>query len=215
MILVTPAFTTLQPASRAEAVAALQRVEAAGRVCYKSEERTTEESYARFVRMLVQRGHWSVLEHASLTARLVTNRGVTHELVRHRVASFSQESTRYCNYGQEKFGHAISVVAPPELEDEALATWRTAMAAAEAAYLEFLRRGVAPEVARGVLPHDLKTELVITANLREWHHLFAVRCAPAAHPHARHLLRLGLAQVIPLFAPVFDDLRPLLDAPPA
>ncbi len=210
MIIVEPSFTILFPSTREQALDSLRRVELAGRVCYKSEDRATPDSYTRFIPMLMQRGHWSVIEHAVMTAHLVTNRGVTHELVRHRIASYSQESTRYCNYNHGKFGGEITVVAPSELEGEDLETWRNAIVAAETAYQELARRGVSPQIARGVLPNDLKAEIVVTANLREWHQMFSMRCAPNAHPHMRHVMRMGLAQAADWFAPVFDDLRALL-----
>jgi len=209
MIILEPAFTILNPPSPAEARAMLRRVEHAGRVCYKSEDRMSDDSYHRFILMLMQKNHWSVIEHATMTAHIVTNRGVTHELVRHRIASFSQESTRYCNYNKGKFGGEITVVAPRELGGAELEIWRASMAAAEQAYLALIQRGVSPQIARGVLPNDLKAEIVVTANLREWHHLFALRCAANAHPHIRQVMQIGLAQAIELFSPVFDDLREL------
>ena len=206
MIIVEPSFTILHPTSREQALEALRRVEFAGRICYKSEERRTPESYSRFIQMLIQRGHWSVIEHATMTAHIVTNRGVTHELVRHRLASFSQESTRYCNYQQGRFGGEITVVVPPELTSEQRALWEESIRTAESAYREMIQRGVSAQIARGVLPNDLKAEIVVTANVREWHHIFALRCASNAHPHMRQVMRLGLAQVVEWFAPVFDDL---------
>lgn len=209
MIIVEPSFTILHPTSKEEARAALRRVEFAGRICYKSQDRIADDSYIRFIQMLIQRGHWSVIEHATMTAHLVTSRGVTHELVRHRIASYSQESTRYCNYNQGRFGGEITVIAPPELSGEELARWQEGMRAAECAYLELIGRGASPQIARGVLPNDLKAEIVVTANLREWHHLFSMRTAPNAHPHIRHVMQLGLARAIEWFAPVFDDLAEL------
>jgi thymidylate synthase (FAD) len=206
MVIVEPSFTILHPTSKEQALEALRRVELAGRVCYKSEDRATSDSSSRFIQMLIQRGHWSVIEHASMTAHIVTNRGVTHELVRHRLASYSQESTRYCNYNQGRFGGEIALVIPPELSEEELVIWREGVRAAEWAYLELVRRGVSPQIARGVLPNDLKAEIVVTANLREWHHLFSLRCAPKAHPHMRQVMLQGLAQAIAWFPPVFDDL---------
>jgi thymidylate synthase (FAD) len=213
MIIVEPSFTILHPTSKEEARAALRRVEFAGRICYKSEGRITDDSYIRFIQMLMQRGHWSVIEHATMTAHLVTSRGVTHELVRHRIASYSQESTRYCNYNQGRFGGEITVIAPPELSGEELARWGEGIRAAECAYRELIGRGASPQIARGVLPNDLKAEIVVTANLREWHHLFSMRAAPNAHPHIRHVMQIGLAQAIGWFAPVFDDLLELCENP--
>ncbi len=211
MIIVEPTFKILYPQTKSEAVDALRRVELAGRVCYKSEDRANEDSYYRFIQMLMGRGHWSVIEHATMTAHLVTNRGVTHELVRHRVASFSQESTRYCNYNKGKFGGEITVVNPGELSGENLTAWRQGIEAVEKSYMQMIQAGVSPQIARGVLPNDLKAEIVVTANLREWHHIFTMRCASNAHPHIRHVMKLGLAQMIEWYSPVFDDLRHLCE----
>ncbi len=211
MIIVEPAFKILYPQTKSEALDALRRVELAGRVCYKSEDRANEDSYYRFIQMLMGRGHWSVIEHATMTAHLVTNRGVTHELVRHRVASFSQESTRYCNYNKGKFGGEITVVNPGELSGENLTAWRQGIEAVEKSYMQMIQAGVSPQIARGVLPNDLKAEIVVTANLREWHHIFTMRCASNAHPHIRHVMKLGLAQMIEWYSPVFDDLRHLCE----
>jgi thymidylate synthase (FAD) len=211
MILVEPQFTVLSPTSPAEARAALRRVEFAGRICYKSEDRMTDESYIRLIQMLIQKGHWSVLEHAGFTAHIVTNRGVTHELVRHRIASFSQESSRYINYSKGKFGGDLRFVRPPELAGDELDLWAAAMQKAEEAYCGLVARGVSPQIARGALPNDVKAEIVVTANLREWHHIFELRCAPPAHPHMRRVMQMGLAQVVDWFAPVFDDLKEMVD----
>jgi thymidylate synthase (FAD) len=211
MILVEPQFTVLSPNSQAEAQVALRRVEFAGRICYKSEAAITDSSYIRLIQMLIQKGHWSVIEHAGFTAHIVTNRGVTHELVRHRIIAASQESSRYVNYSKSKFGGELRFVRPPELTGEELDVWTAAMRKAEEAYLCLVARGVSPQIARGVLPTDVKAEIVVTANLREWHHIFSLRCAPPAHPHMRHVMQMGLAQVIEWFAPVFDDLKEMVD----
>lgn len=212
MILVEPQFNVLYPTSPEEARAALRRVEFAGRICYKSEDRITEDSYLRLIQMLIQKGHWSVLEHVGFTAHLVTNRGVTHELVRHRVGvAYSQESSRYINYNKGKFGGELRFIKPPELTEEELEFWTESMRKAEETYRCLVAKGVAPQIARGVLPNDTKTEIVVTANLREWHHIFSLRCAPPAHPHMRHIMQMGLAKVFDWFAPVFDDLAELVD----
>lgn len=210
MILVEPQFTIIDPTSPAQAQAALRRVEFAGRICYKSEDRITDDSYLRLIQMLIQKGHWSVLEHAGFSAHIVTNRGVTHELVRHRLIAASQESSRYINYNKGRFGGQLRFIRPPELGGEELELWTSAMQAAEDAYCALISRGVTPQIARGVLPNDVKAEIVVTANLREWHHIFSLRCAPPAHPHMRHVMQRGLAQAIAWFAPVYDDLKELV-----
>lgn len=161
---------------------AAQIIELAGRTCYKSEDRITDDSAATFVRMLIERGHEAVIEHACASFRIITDRGITHEIVRHRIASYAQESTRYCNYGKEKFGREIAVIQPPDLTPDAEAAWRASCESAEAAYFQMLDAGATPQMARAVLPTCLKTEIVMTANFREWRHYLTLRLAKAAHP---------------------------------
>jgi thymidylate synthase (FAD) len=186
----------------------LKNLELAGRTCYKSEERITMDSAKDFLARLLASGHHSVIEHACVTVKFVCDRGVTHELVRHRLASYSQESTRYANYAQARFGREITVVRPPfwAEDSEEYQTWLEAMRQAEAAYLRLIDQGARAEQARSVLPNSLKTEIVMTANIREWRHVFELRCAKAAHPQIRELL-LPLLKELGLKIPVlFDDL---------
>jgi thymidylate synthase (FAD) len=182
----------------------LRSIEAAGRVSWKSEDKATPTSAARFVKMLIDRGHESVLEHLSVTVRFVVDRGVSHELVRHRIASFTQESTRYCNY-QTK---GIVFIEPP-LPDETLRqAWFGAMAHAEATYTRMLDYGASPQIARSVLPNSLKTEVIMTANLREWRHIFQLRTAKAAHPQMREVM-VPLLELFQISIPVvFEDIVP-------
>lgn len=188
----------------------LKRIEKAGRTCYKSENRITEESAKAFVRKLIERGHESVLEHESITVRFVCDRGVSHEIVRHRIASFSQESTRYCNYSGNRFGNQITFIKPCFLEEGTggYKLWKQAMFVAEKEYFELLNWGCTPQEARSVLPNSTKTEVVMTANLREWRHFLKLRTAKAAHPQMRELtvpLLHELQRQIPV---VFDDIQP-------
>lgn len=171
---------------------ALAIIERAGRTCYKSEDRIGPGTAEAFVAMLRRRGHFSVLEHASATLRLVTDRGVTHELVRHRIASFSQESTRYCNYGRSAvaFVRPVKADGGPAFDGLTHEWWLDAMKHAEAAYLALLAEGATPQDARSVLPNSLKTEIVVTANFREWLHVLDLRTSPAAHPQMRHIMGL-------------------------
>jgi len=163
----------------------LLRLEQAGRTCYKSEAKITEASANDFVFMLIQRGHESVLEHACATFRITCDRGVSHELVRHRVGvAYSQESSRYCNYGN---ANEIQVIEPPQL-GSTRSIWMTAMRTAEEVYLSMIRSGVAPQIARSVLPTCLKTEIVVTANLREWRTILKQRTSKAAHPQMREIM---------------------------
>lgn len=164
-------------------------LERAGRTCYKSENKITPESAPKFVAMICQRNHESVLEHASATIVFTTDRGVTHELVRHRIASFSQESTRYVKYKE-----AIKVIEPLGLTKIQRDLWWASMCEAEDNYMSMIHAGCTPEVARDVLPTCLKADIVVTANFREWKHIIKLRTSPAAHPKIRELI--GMAQAL-------------------
>lgn len=168
----------------------LRRIEEAGRTCYKSEDKITEDSGIAFIGKILSMGHESVIEHVSMTVRFICDRGVTHELVRHRLAAYSQESTRYCNYSQEKFGNEITVIRPPFWDEhsEEFRLWFDAMRCAEATYINLTKLGASPQEARSVLPNSLKTEIVMTANMREWRHVFRMRCSPRAHPQMRQMM---------------------------
>ncbi|MFW5971382.1 MAG: FAD-dependent thymidylate synthase [Desulfovermiculus sp.] len=186
----------------------LRLLELAGRTCYKSEDKITDDSAAGFVGRIVRSGHESVIEHANITVRFIIDRGVSHELVRHRLAAYSQESTRYANYSQERFGREITVIKPCFWDQGSLEyeLWEKAMHQAEEAYMQLLDQGASPQQARAVLPNSLKTEVVMTANLREWRHVFRLRCQKAAHPQIREVM-LGLLADLQNRIPVlFDDL---------
>ena len=171
---------------------AAQLIERAGRTCYKSEDKITEESAEKFIKMIMRRGHESVIEHAYASFRVICDRGVSHEFVRHRLFSYSQESTRYCNYSKEKFGAEITVVEPPGLTPEDREDWLYAVTAAERSYVRMTGRGCKPEIARSVLNTCLKTELVGTANFREWRHFLFMRWSPKAHPQMQEIAgRIG------------------------
>lgn len=186
----------------------LKRIEKAGRICYKSEDRITAESAEAFARKLIERGHESVLEHESITVRFVCDRGVSHEIVRHRIASFSQESTRYCNYSGNRFGNQITFIKPCFLEEGTggYKLWKQAMFVAEKEYFELLNWGCTPQEARSVLPNSTKTEVVMTANLREWRHFLKLRTATAAHPQMRELTVPLLEELQRQIPVVFDDM---------
>jgi len=202
----------------------LQYLEKIGRTCYKSEDKIGDEEKTRqFVRKILKSGHHSVIEHLSMAVRFITNRGTTHEMVRHRLAQYSQESTRFCNYGSAhvKFviPHWCTNVKEQVLEPDtyiksgeggvitdAENIWVCSMKNVESAYKILLKFGVSPQDARGVLPIDLKTEIVMTANLREWRHVFSLRAAPAAHPQIRQLMQGLLDQVKALVPVLFDDI---------
>lgn len=186
----------------------LKTVEAAGRTCYKSEGKIKDESAEPFVRGIIKRGHEAVIEHTSITIRFTCDRGVSHEIVRHRLASYCQESTRYCNYSKGDFEHEITVVKPVNIYPggNAEKVWLKACENAERAYFDLLDSDCTPQVARAVLPTCLKTELVMTANVREWRHFIKQRYSKAAHPDMREIARQLyelLAQHYPAF---FEDL---------
>lgn len=187
----------------------LKRIEQCGRVCYKSEGQITEGSAPRFVETLIKRGHEAVLEHCSFTVKFVCDRGVSHEIVRHRMASYCQESTRYCNYGKGDFSGEITVIEPSYLIKDTAAydEWEYLCRRAEIAYFALLDWGCAPEEARAVLPTSLKTELIMTANIREWRHFLKLRCSAAAHPQMREVATLLLRELQEKVPVCFDDIK--------
>ena len=186
----------------------LNKIEKCGRVCYKSEGKIEEGSAEKFVAGIIKRGHEAVLEHASVTVKFVVDRGVSHEIVRHRIASYCQESTRYCNYSKDDFGSEITCIIPHYLDykSEGWETWKAAMKSCEDAYFKLLDIGHTAQEARAVLPNSLKTEVVMTANLREWRTFFKLRCANAAHPQMREVTRPLLEDFKNLIPVVFDDI---------
>ncbi len=197
-------FLQTAPLTHINANLILQSIERAGRLCYKSEPKGDP---GKFVRSLITRGHESVIEHGVVSAVVVTDRGISHEIVRHRIASYSQESTRYCNYGAEKFGKEISVIKPTFVDKESEDTWYSAMVKAEFSYFQLLHQGASPQTARSVLPTCLKTELFMTMNLREWRHFLWLRLSSEAHPQIRSLAREILDTLFCFFPDVFFDLE--------
>lgn len=189
----------------------LKLIETAGRTCYKSENNITEESAKKFVAGLISRHHEAMIEHSSLTIRFICDRGVSHELVRHRLASFAQESTRYCNYSHDKFGNELTFIKPCFLNEDSVAftDWNIAMKRAESAYFLMLEHGCSPQEARSVLPNSIKTEVVMTANYREWRHFFKLRAAREtgpAHPQMEEITIPLLKELKTLIPVVFDDI---------
>lgn len=187
----------------------LKRIEQAGRVCYKSEDRITDESAIKFAKDIISRGHEAVLEHCSFTVKFIVDRGVSHEIVRHRVASFCQESTRYCNYSKDKFGNEMTVIKPLFLKEGTTewAYWNDSCKCAEWSYFKMLECGLTPQEARSVLPNSLKTEVVMTANIREWRHFFKLRTSKAAHPQMREVAIPLLKDLQKKISVLFDDIE--------
>ena len=215
-----------------------KRIEAAGRTCYKSEDRIKEDSAGKFVRAMVKNGHEAMLEHVSMTVRFIVDRGVSHELVRHRICSFAQESTRFCSYDKDKFGSEVTFIEPgffsdlPEevrqdirnlkngmpmlsytgrLSDRCLqyGRWYDACRYAEGCYFDMLKLGASPQEARAVLPNSLKTEVVMTADMREWRNIFKLRAAGehgAPHPQMLELMVPLLKECKEKLPELFDDI---------
>ena len=187
----------------------IKKIEKIGRVCYKSENNITDDSAERFIKNIIKNGHESVLEHVSITLRVICDRGVTHEIVRHRIAAYSQESTRYCNYSKDKFGNEITVIEPLFFEKGSLEykIWEDTMKEIEKNYFKLLELGRTPEEARSILPNSLKTEIVMTMNLREWRHFFKLRCSNKAHPQMREVALIMLKLLKDKIPVVFDDIN--------
>ena len=201
----------------------LQMIEKIGRVCYKSEDLIMEdgESAKKFVAMLIKNGHEAMLEHSNLSVKFIVDRGISHELVRHRIASFAQESTRYCNYAKDKFGsecNFIDITPGIKLDNKmksmetseialVLEEWEKAMEDAETHYMKMLELGATPQIARSVLPNSTKTEITVSANYREWRNFFKLRIPKTAHPQMREVtipLLKELKEKIPV---IFDDIE--------
>lgn len=191
-----------------DGAAILKRLEQCGRVCYKSEAKITDTSAPAFVAGIIKRGHEAVLEHCSFTVKFICDRGVSHEIVRHRVASYCQESARYCNYSKEGFGSEITVIKPCFLHPytDGFNLWEEGCLFAEQTYFNLLECGCSPQEARSVLPNSLKTEVVMTANIREWRHFLKLRCSPAAHPQMREVALILLDKLHSLIPVCFDDI---------
>ncbi|MBQ3434163.1 MAG: FAD-dependent thymidylate synthase [Selenomonadaceae bacterium] len=193
-----------------DAAAVIQKLERAGRVCYKSEGNIKADSAEKFIRGIIKRGHESVIEHATVSFKIVCDRGVTHELVRHRLASYSQESSRFCDYSAGKFGGELTFIKPCFWtdDDENFQLWKATMAQLEKTYLAMRAAGARPEEARSILPNSLKTEIFVTMNLRELRHFLKLRTAKAAHPQMREIALKIYQILVDKLPAVFDDLKP-------
>ena len=204
----------------------LKHIERVARTCYKSETAITEQSSANMVRRLIANRHLAMLEHFSLSVKFITDRGVSQEITRHRIASYAQESTRYCNYGSDKFNNEITVISPfsamilkrPDSNNpinigEWYDTWVDSVVESEKKYLKLIELGCPPELARGVLPTSLKTEIVTTMNLREWRHFFELRVLGTTgkpHPQIYELAKPLLFKLNEYIPVVFEDLVEML-----
>lgn len=222
MNIMKPSFEILTPISEG-GIDELKHIERIGRVCYKSEGNITEdgESAKKFVKMLINRGHEAMIEHSSLSVKFTVDRGVSHELVRHRIASFAQESTRYVNYSLDKFGNEINVIdieggmrLDGKMKDMSnpdlfaiFSEWANAMKDAEKHYMKMMELGATPQIARSVLPNSTKTEITITANYREWRNFFKLRVRVTAHPQMREVTIPLLKELKNRLPIIFDDIE--------
>jgi thymidylate synthase (FAD) len=202
----------------------LLKMERCIRTCYKSEDRITKNSAEKIIKTIINRGHESTLEHDILTVRFIVDRGVSHELVRHRHCSFSQESTRYVNYGKK----GMEFILPPWHSNDLLGEWTydglglafdnkslsngdllwmESMLDAENNYNKLLDMDFKPEQARSLLPNSLKTEIVVTSNIRDWRHIFSLRCDNASHPQMREIMRPLYYELCNKCPVLFDDIE--------
>lgn len=188
--------------------AILKHLELCIRNCYKSEDKIEPGSAEKMIRKIIELKHEAMLEHFSITVRLITDIGVYKDLTRHRIASFAIESTRYCNYSKGKFGSEITVMEPPELVPgtEAYDIWMKCMTDIETAYNTLAAQGYKADVCRMVLPHSTKASVIMTANLREWRHIFKLRTAKAAHPTVRRVMAKVLTEFQRRIPIIFDDI---------
>ena len=207
MRVIAATYEILTPISNG-GVNELKLIEQVGRTCYKSEDKIGDKTAEEFIARLIKRGHEAMIEHSMLSVKFIVDRGVSHELVRHRIASFAQESTRYCNYSKEKFGNELTFIRPCFFDDIKYQRWLCAMSDAQCAYFDLLNSGASPQEARSVLPNSLKTEVVMTANYREWRNFFKLRTAKAAHPQMREVTIPLLRELQSKLPVVFDDIVP-------
>ena len=209
MKIIKPSYEILTPISK-DGLEELKRIETAARTCYKSADKIAEDgsSARKMVKALITRGHEAMLEHSQLSVKFICDRGVTHEMVRHRLCSFAQESTRYCNYSGDKFGNELTFIEPFFFKDNPTyySFWKDACQKCEDVYMYLISQGVPPQEARSVLPNSLKTEIVVTANYREWRTIFKLRCAKDAHPQIREVM-------IPLQKELAEKLPEVFDIP--
>ncbi|MFR4986820.1 MAG: FAD-dependent thymidylate synthase [Lachnospirales bacterium] len=209
MNIIKPSYVIEQELNECEMLKAIER---AGRTCYKSENLVSEESAKKFVTNILKLGHESVIEHEKITVRIICDRGVSHEIVRHRIASYSQESTRYCNYCNDRFGNELTFIEPcffssdSEEDIKNKQVWLDTMAIIEKNYNMLIENGAKPEEARAILPNSLKTEIVVTMNLRAWRHFFKLRADKSAHPQIREIANMILDEFKEKLPTIFGDI---------
>lgn len=194
------------PFSTYDGMILLRRIEWAARISHRAESAQTDISWERFLNAVVlQHGDWSVVEHASASVDMLVDRGITHEIVRHRLFSFTQESTRFVNYEKKT---PPSFIVPMDLNTAQYASWERGIIESEQAYKQMLNKGCAPQIARSVFPNALASRIIITGNLRNWRHFFIMRTTKEAHPQMRQVtipLLKEFQEKIPI---LFEDIIP-------
>lgn len=184
----------------------MKKIERACRTCYRSEGSITEDSYKRLLNNCITRGHESVLEHEKVTVRIYSDIGSYKDLTRHRFASFSVESTRYCSYDKDKYGNEISVINPVYIEDkEIYEVWKNTIQEMEKGYMKMKELGAATDMCRNLLPHSTAAEYTMTANIREWKHIFSLRANNHVHPAIRQVMIPLLKYFKEQMPEIFDD----------
>ncbi len=188
----------------------LKQIEKCARNCYKSESNITEDttSAVKMIGKLIEMGHTAMIEFADVIVNLHCDVGVYKDLTRHRHCSFAIESTRYCNYSKGKFGNEISVIKPCNMDENSgiYHTWLKAMNDMERAYMQMAEIGATPDQLRMILPHSTAASVMMKANIREWRHIFNLRCAKAAHPSVRQIMLMTLNEFHNKIPVLFDDL---------
>lgn len=186
----------------------MKNIEKACRTCYRSENLITEESYKNLIKNCLNRGHESILEHEKITIRMCCDIGVYKDLTRHRFGSFSIESTRYCNYGKDKFDNEIKFIEPCNIEKKELFNeWYSACTEIEQRYLKMAELGATPDQMRMILPHSTAAEVVMTANIREWRHILSLRASKMTHPSVQQLMIPLLLYFKRCMPELFEDIN--------
>lgn len=206
MKIINPSFKIIDKINGDEII---KKIEKIGRTAYKSEDKITDNSAKDFIRNLIKNGHLSVIEHVSISVQVICDRGISHEIVRHRIASYTQESTRYCNYTDGKFGGEITFIKPAFFKEDLKKynLWKDVLKKSEETYSQLINLGANPQEARSVLPNSLKTEIIMTMNLREWRHFFELRTSSSAHPQMQEIARPLLDEFKEQIPVVFDDIN--------
>ena len=204
----------------------LQEMERVARTCYKSEDKITDDSCYNFIKGIIKRGHEAMIEFSNITVKFTCDRGVSHEIVRHRLANYAQESTRYCNYSKDKYDNQVSFIdisnginldlamntalnngtLTKENIDLIINEWEEACKDAEKHYLNLSKLGASPNISRSVLPNSIKTEINVRMDIREWRHFFSLRCEDVAHPQMREIAKPLLKEMAKRYPIFFKDL---------